>query len=99
VGAQYTYAKSTGEVIVDNGAGDPPFPDLETRLHVLALHGSTQLRPDVSLKLGYRYERYSNSDWQLDDVAPATIPNVLSLGQGSPSYGISVLALSLGYRF
>jgi MtrB/PioB family decaheme-associated outer membrane protein len=99
VSAQYVYSKADGRVQVDSGAGEPAFPDLETKLHSLRLSGNYHWRPQVDLRLGYRYERYADEDWQLDDVAPATIPNVLSLGQGSPDYRIHLLTLSAAYHF
>ena len=53
----------------------------------------------MSLYPGYWYERYDSSNLALDGVTPDTIPNVLSLGIQSPSYDVSVVAVSLRYNF
>jgi MtrB/PioB family decaheme-associated outer membrane protein len=98
VRGQYAYSRSNGRVAV-NGGGTPAFPELAAKLHSLGLYGTWHWRPDTDFKLGYRYERYRDADWQVDDVAPATVPNVLSLGQGSPDYRINLLTLSAEYRF
>ena len=53
----------------------------------------------ITLRAAYWYERYDANDWAVDGVSSDTIPNVLSFGEGSPTYGINVIKLSMIYKF
>jgi len=75
------------------------FPDLTTRLNSARLYANFVPRKKLTLRLSYWYESYRSDDWALDDVLPATIDNVLSLGQQSPDYDVNVIALSGRYEF
>ncbi|MDH3563574.1 MAG: MtrB/PioB family outer membrane beta-barrel protein, partial [Gammaproteobacteria bacterium] len=99
VGADYTVSNSVGKVSVTTGAPDPAFPDLESRLNSLKLYATYRLKDNMSLQGAYWFERYSTQNWMLENVAPGTIPNVLSLGEIPPSYRASVLSVSLRYNF
>ncbi|HEU5337889.1 MAG TPA: MtrB/PioB family decaheme-associated outer membrane protein, partial [Sulfuricaulis sp.] len=99
VGADYTVSNSVGKVSVTTGAPDPAFPDLESRLNSVKLYATYRLKDNMSLQGAYWFERYSTQNWMLENVAPGTIPNVLSLGEIPPSYRASVLSVSLRYNF
>jgi predicted porin len=75
------------------------FPDLESKLHSLRLYADYQLQKNTKVKFSYRYEKYDEDDWSLDGVNPATIPEVLVLGQGDPDYSQHVFGISLVTRF
>jgi MtrB/PioB family decaheme-associated outer membrane protein len=96
LGADYTASRSRGATEVSGGAA---FPDLTSRLGSFKLYGNYRLSDAMSLAAAYWYESYSSQDWQLDGVTPSTIPNVLSLGETSPSYHVNFVSLSLRYRF
>ena len=98
IGADFTLSRSVGEVTVTSGSASV-FPDNVTNLDSLKLYANYKIKEAISLYLGYWYERYDSSNWALDGVTPDTIPNVLSLGIQSPSYNVSVVALSLRYQF
>jgi MtrB/PioB family decaheme-associated outer membrane protein len=98
IGADFTMSRSVGEVTVTSGIPSV-YPDNVTNLDSLKLYANYQLKEDMSLYLGYWYESYDSSNWALDGVTPDTIPNVISLGIQSPSYDVSVVALSLRYQF
>jgi len=74
-----------------------PFPDYTTRLKGLSLVLDYAINDALAVRAGYRYERYSSADWQLDGVLPATIGNVLTIGAASPQYDIDMLTLSFSY--
>ncbi len=97
VGADYTLSQSRGEISVTGGT--PGFPDLVTHRDSVKLYGNYRLKENISLRAAYWYERYYSEDWSLDGVTPSTIPNVLTLGQLSPSYHINVVTLSVRYSF
>ncbi len=97
IGADYTYSRSTGEI--DMKGALVGFPDLTSRLSSAKLYATYRPKKRLSLRLTYWYENYQSEDWSVDGVTPSTIPNVMSLGQGSPSYNISVVSLSGRYQF
>jgi MtrB/PioB family decaheme-associated outer membrane protein len=99
VGADYTVARSKGEIRVTTAANDPAFPDISTSRDTLKLYATYRVRDNVSLRAGYWYERYDSDTWALAGVTPATIPNVLTFGQQSPQYNVHVIALSAKYKF
>jgi len=98
IGADFTVSRSVGEVTVTSGSPSV-FPDNVTNLDSLKLYANYKIKEAISLYLGYWYESYDSSNWALDGVAPDTIPTVLSLGIQSPSYDVSVVAVSLRYQF
>ena len=97
IGADYTFSRSTGEISIRGALVG--FPDLTSRLHSARLYATFRPKKKLSLRLAYWYENYRSADWTVDGVTPTTIPNVLSLGQGSPSYHINVVTLSARYQF
>jgi MtrB/PioB family decaheme-associated outer membrane protein len=97
LGLDYTWSRSTGEIVMRNATSG--FPDLDTRLDSVRLYANYWLRKNLSLRLAYWYESYRSDDWQLDEVTPATISNVLTLGDASPAYDVNVIALSGRYEF
>ena len=97
IGADYTYSRSTGEINMQGALVG--FPDLTSRLSSAKLYAIYRPKKRLSLRLSYWYENYQSEDWSVDGVTPSTIPNVMSLGQGSPSYNISVVSLSGRYQF
>ena len=38
-------------------------------------------------------------DWRLDGVTPSTVPNVLLLGEQTPSYHVNVVRVGMRYKF
>jgi MtrB/PioB family decaheme-associated outer membrane protein len=95
VGVELAASESTSEISVNVS----DFPDLETELYSLKIDANYQLRNGVALYGAYWHESYDSKDWALDGVEPDTIPNVLTLGNESPSYDVDVVMLSLRYRF
>jgi len=99
IGADYTVSQSRGEIAVSSGAPDPPFPDLTTKLSILKLYTTYRLKGGLSLQGAYWYETFDSTNWMLDGVTVNTVPNVLSLGEIAPSYNVSVVTLSVRYKF
>ena len=95
VGADYTRSYSSGDISVSGSQ----FPELNTELDTVKLYATYNLKEDMSLHAAYWYEHYDSDDWALDGVDPATIANVLSLGEASPSYEVNAVGLSLRYKF
>jgi MtrB/PioB family decaheme-associated outer membrane protein len=97
VGADLAASRSTGQISVTGGT--PGFPDLTTNLTSVKLYSTYRLKKSTSLHAAYWYERYAAKDWTIDGVASGTIPDVITLGQGDPSYHVNVVTLSVRYSF
>jgi len=96
LGIEYEYAKSAGDTKVST---DAPFPVLRTERQTVLLSGDYQLNDKSTVTAFYRFEHYDEKDWANDNVNVNTIPNVLSLGDISPSYNIGVIGAALKFHF
>jgi MtrB/PioB family decaheme-associated outer membrane protein len=99
IGADYAVTRSRTEIYVKDGASNPAFPENTAKLDSLKLYATYSMKKNMSLQAGYWHERYDTRDWMLDGVAPATIPNVLTLGLQAPQYSVNVVRLSVRYKF
>jgi MtrB/PioB family decaheme-associated outer membrane protein len=95
----YLSADSSGRIQTDSGAGEAPFPNLQTDLSNLRIHLVYRLNEHWSWLLDAEHERYDSRDWQFDGLGPASISSILGLGTRSPDYSISALRLMARYRF
>jgi hypothetical protein len=94
------YGKGTGEIDVTSAtAGSAAFPELETELKSATIDLDYRLTNAFDARLRLRYEDFSSSDWALEGVEPATLPNVLTLGADPYDYDVYLVSLSLRYRF
>ena len=73
--------------------------DLETRLGSFKVYFDYHWSPSTTVRFGYWHESFRSSDWQLDGVSPATLPNLLSLGARSQRYNQDVLWGSVSFAF
>jgi MtrB/PioB family decaheme-associated outer membrane protein len=94
------YARGTSAIdVASTSSGAGPYPDLETKLAGGELEVGYRVSEALALRLGLRYEDFSSSDWALQDVEPATIPTVLTLGADPDDYDLYQLTLSVRYSF
>jgi MtrB/PioB family decaheme-associated outer membrane protein len=99
IGADYALLNSTSEISVQTGVPGAAFPDLKTELDTVKLYADYHLKDDITLHAAYWYENYDSRDWSRDGVDPATISNVLGLGEDAPSYDVHVVMVSVRYLF
>jgi len=99
IGADYSLTRTKGNMSVYTGASNPAFPSTTTTRDSLKLYATYRLKDNMSLLASYWYEHYTSNNWMLDGVTPSTIPNVLTLGEQSPRYNVSVVRLALRYKF
>ena len=98
-GLDWMHANSRGQIGVRSTPGDPPFPDLRTRIGNLRGYLNLAITHHWGIKFVLEYESLSTSDWQIDGLGPASISNVLTLGDISPRYYITQVRLQASYRF
>ncbi len=99
LGAQLSTSRSRSNLAVDTGASSPAFPTARTVFSSFRLQAAWQMDPKISLIGSWWYERYQATDWQLDGVQPATVPNLLALGDLPPNQHVHVIRLAVRYRF
>jgi MtrB/PioB family decaheme-associated outer membrane protein len=107
IGLQYLYAKSKGEThtTVNSGlAPRSPFPDYETKLHDISVQGNLQITRNLSMRIGYLWEKFTSNDWAFDRVCPQCLnfsgsTAVIGSGQHAPDYKAHVVSWSMIYKF
>lgn len=96
IGADLVYADYNGEI---NYASAAAYPDLESNLKSARLHSTWKMKENLSIKLAYRYEDYSEDDWAKDGIDVDTLPTVLGLGDDTQDYDVHAVAISVRYDF
>jgi len=99
--ADLVYARARARLDVETGAAltSAPLPDINNRLRSLMLRGSYRINQPLTLHVRYWNERFSSSDWALDEVAVNQLANVILPGQTSPDYNVHVISAAVNYRF
>ena len=100
VDLQLDYLRSDGatEIILDSTInGQSEFPELETVLDYLRFKLTYRQSEQLEFDLNLRYQRFEAEDWALEGVAPATMPDVLSLG--ALPYDDEVVMVGVGFRY
>jgi MtrB/PioB family decaheme-associated outer membrane protein len=95
VGADVVYADYAGQM---RYAGAPDLPKLGARLTGVGVHGVYKLKENMSMRVGYRYERYKESDWAKNGELDA-IATLLSLGAAPQDYATHLVTVALRYEF
>lgn len=77
-----------------------PFPDVKSQLHSFSLHGEYQFTPQMSLWVGYTFERFIYSDAGLAALSnPLQYGNALLSGDPNPSYAVHVVGAAMRFKF
>lgn len=114
MGYRFSFGRSKYAVAGAAGGaatGEPAaIDDMENLFHVFNIVARLFLTPNWTLKLGYQYERYEETDFTTDSIssALAALPNAtlatadarsIILGAQHPPYDAHIVALSLVYKF
>lgn len=92
-------ARSRNNVAVEGNRPGPAYP-INTQLRdSLRLRATYRLQDGLWLSGTYRHERQTAQDWQLDGIGPATLQNLLALGQTPPRYRVDMVGVTLRYGF
>lgn len=91
--------RTHNDVTIDAAVASPPLPTSTASIDRFRLRAAYQLQKDLSLVGSWRWERYVSSDWHLDGIGPATVSNLLALGDPPPRYKVNLLQLGIRYRF
>lgn len=94
----YRYAPSSSNSDAMQGGPNEPFPQNTTRLESAALDLGYRCSAALQWHLRMAHESYRSSDWALDGVGPATVPNLLALGMQPLHDSVNLLGLSVRYQ-
>ena len=99
-GIEFSYATADGDLLIDKQRDDaPPLPQLETERFTLEASIERELFENINLRLGYLVGRLTEDDFFRDNVNPATVPTLLSLGEATPDETVHVISATFRYRF
>ncbi|MDT8409179.1 MAG: MtrB/PioB family decaheme-associated outer membrane protein [Wenzhouxiangellaceae bacterium] len=94
------YNSADGDIRIDKfGVDAPEFPELETTRFTLDAWIERALRKNMNLRIGYLFGKLTEDDFFHDNVAPNTVPTLLSLGQRTPGQTVHVISAMLRYQF
>lgn len=103
ISADYVYTKTTTEhEFGTHGAADIlglPLPDQDSLLHQFTLNANYHVRPNFTWSLRYDYYRFSDDNWNLDNVDPNTLDKVLGFGQRNPNEVVNMISVAMTYRY
>ena len=97
-GLDYLSSAADGEIITSNGSVPTPFPVLTTELSNIRLYVDFELSERWGMGVEAYKERYKTADWMVDGVGPYSIEGVLTMGEHSPDYSVSVIRVLATYR-
>lgn len=96
----FDYTRSEGDTSIrysGMAVSATPLPDLESTTDALRLTLTYSISERFDLNLGARYERFKAEDWALQDVAPDTVPSMLTMGANPYDYDVWVFGI--GFRY
>lgn len=99
IGADLSIARSASDVTLSTALPTPAFPASKTASDTLRLFAQYKLNDQMTLIGNFWHERFEAQDWQLGDLQPGTLPNLLTLGEPVPSYRLNSFSVTLRYRF
>ncbi|WP_284614831.1 MtrB/PioB family decaheme-associated outer membrane protein [Aquabacterium humicola] len=99
LGAQAAISRARSQTLVRTGASAPGLPTATGALDSLKLTAAWRFSDTLTLSGSYRVEHHAATDWQLDGVQPATVPNLLAFGEQPPRGTVHLLSLLLRYRY
>ncbi|GEM_PF-1831961 len=75
-----------------------PLPDVKSILNSVSVHAEWDFRQNMSLWMGYTYERFISNDW-LNSIPATAYGNALLPGDANPSYSVHVVGVALRYKW
>ena len=75
-----------------------PLPDVKSILNSVGIHAEWAFRSNMSLWVGYTYQRFISNDW-LNAIPATAYGNGLLPGDANPSYSVHIIGASLRYKW
>ncbi|MGB8274026.1 MAG: MtrB/PioB family decaheme-associated outer membrane protein [Alphaproteobacteria bacterium] len=101
VAFDYTYSMAITDYSFFQGPAltSAAIPTITTRFHSAGMLGTYNMRKDIALKFGYRFESFSTHDWAVDQEGYKSLANELTLFDSSPDYVDHIIAASVAFKF
>ena len=97
----FDYTRGEGEteiLFAGQNVSAIPLPDLESTMDSLRLGMNYNVSERFGINVQARWERFEMQDWGLQDVAPDTIPTVLTMGASPYDYDVWVFGIGFSYK-
>ena len=75
-----------------------PLPDVKSLLNSVSIHAEWAFRQNMSLWMGYTYQRFISNDW-LNSIPATQYGNGLLPGDANPSYAVHVVGVAWRYKW
>ena len=75
-----------------------PLPDVKSILNSVTVHAEWDFRQNMSLWMGYTYERFISNDW-VNGIPSTFYGNGLLPGDANPSYAVHVVGVAVRYKW
>ena len=95
----YELAPSYDNTDTSVGGLQQAFPQNWTKLDTTRLDVSYKWTAAAQIHLRYTREQYNSTDWALNGVGPATVPNLLAFGVAPYRDNVNMLSVSARYQF
>ncbi len=97
------YVHAAGRARLRFVAGDAlptaPVPDISTRLNSFSVDARYRASQTMTLRLGWRNERFASADWAFDDIGVDQLARVILTGEGNPGYRVNLLTAAVVIHF
>lgn len=97
--ADVSLSDFSGESEVNQLRFDSQFPDINAESRRFNLELEYALSESLSLNGGLAYEEYDSDDWQIDQLSPSSVSNLLAAGIESPNYDITIVTAAMRWHF
>jgi len=97
----FDYTRGEGEteiLFAGQNVAAEPLPNLESTMDSLRLGMNYNVSERFGINVQARWERFETQDWGLQDVAPDTIPTVLTMGANPYDYDVWVFGIGFSYK-
>ncbi len=94
----YTWAQGNSHTSI-SGVDAGNFPAVRSELSSFKADFNYDVTERLGVVFTWWYERFTSSDWALQGIGPATLPNVLSLGADPYDYSVNYVTIALEYAF
>ena len=98
LGLDYTWAQGNSHTKI-TGVNAGEFPAVRSELSSFKADFNYDVTERMDVVFTWWYERFTSSDWALNGIGPATLPNVLSLGADPYNYSVNYVTIALQYSF
>jgi MtrB/PioB family decaheme-associated outer membrane protein len=105
IGIDFVRSLSRGTIElrdINNAGAENQYPDTRTEMNSLKLWTSYRQNKQLTYKMGFWFEEYSEDNWAVDGLEPydaAAVADALLLGNETLDYDVYAVTVSASYRY